>query len=121
MPPHLEHLIRGLRYQYLSQFFFPLLLFFEQLLQQVAECLALLCDRPLQQKDSGIHISIPYSFKKSPCPDFQQSTYHIQNSHSSCGSPVLHKPSDQLSRQPEPSPSSWHGRPQLHPFLLVLH
>lgn len=73
-------LIRGLHYQYLSQFFFPLLLFFEQLLQQVAKCLALLCDHSLQQKDSSIHGSVPYSCKHSPCPNFQQSTYHTQKS-----------------------------------------
>lgn len=104
--PHLRHLIRGLHYQYLPQFFFPLLLFFEQLLQQVAERLALLRDHPLQQKDSGTHISVPP--ERPPCPDPAK---HLPypNGHGMGAAPE--QPAQLLS-------CSCHSTPQLHPFLL---
>lgn len=103
-PPHLQHLIRGLHYQYLSQFFFPLLLFFEQLLQQVAERLALLRDHPLQQKDSGTHISAPLELPRSSQALTVPGTVTAEGA-------APEQPARLLS-------CSCHSRPQLHPFLL---
>lgn len=108
--PCLQHIIRGLRYQYLLQFFFPLLLFFEQLLQQVTKCLALLHDHPLQQKDSGIHTSSPQHCEQPPGPGCQQSTHPARNRHSKCYSPALRGPSAELSRWPQSSPRGCCGR-----------
>lgn len=108
--PHLLHLIRGLHYQYLSQFFFPLLLFFEQLLQQVAERLALLHDHPLQQKDSGTHISI--ALERPPCPDPAKHLPYPERS--------WHR-GQPLSSQPNSSPAAATAHPSCtHYFWTII-
>lgn len=65
MLPHAQTALHErLLYQDLLQFFLPLLLLLEQLLQEAAERPALLHDRLLQQESSGSHIPTLLP----PCP-----------------------------------------------------